>query len=153
MPEYLILNNCSYSIDINATSPKSERVNAVTIWILYCILNVFLALSEYGLILFIKFQRGRSLSKSTCLNHQSQKIKLDVRPKGSKSGYVDNLSRNELKNNGTDNGLDRSVIQTSNDATNRCGQCVDLTKIDIVSMVVFPTSFLVFNVVYWSMFM
>lgn len=55
---FLMLVNISTSATTH--SPKSDRMNALQIWILSCILFVFLALMEYALILYWKHLRGVS---------------------------------------------------------------------------------------------
>ena len=55
------------SIQVNLSSPQADSVNAVEIWMLCCVVMVYAALSEYGLILSIKFGKGIPLEK---INHR-----------------------------------------------------------------------------------
>ncbi|XP_059083243.1 glutamate-gated chloride channel alpha-like [Tigriopus californicus] len=66
---FLMLVNISTSATTH--SPKSDQINALQIWILSCILFVFLALMEYALILYWKHLRGvssRMISSSDTLS-------------------------------------------------------------------------------------
>ena len=53
---FLMLVNVSTSA--TAHSPTSEQINALQIWLLNCIVFVFLALMEYAVILYLKNMRG-----------------------------------------------------------------------------------------------
>ena len=145
--------NVLCSNEINSTAPKSEGVNAMEIWILYCIMNVFLALLEYGLILYIKFHEGSSCNNIGCRNCHRNKFEPGVRSRNFKSAFVDNPDGKHLGNNETRKAPDSSMIQKNHNDTIRPDTCIDLRKIDKISMIVFPISFLVFNLVYWRMFM
>ena len=46
-----------FSTDLDHRAPKSDKINAIQIWALFCIVMVFFALLEYGLILWIRFGR------------------------------------------------------------------------------------------------
>lgn len=53
---FLMLVNISTSA--TSLSPKSDKINALQIWLLNCIVFVFLALMEYAIILYFKNMKG-----------------------------------------------------------------------------------------------
>ena len=53
---FLMLVNISTSA--TAHSPKSDQINALQVWLLTCIMFVFLALLEYAVILYLKNMKG-----------------------------------------------------------------------------------------------
>ena len=57
-----------FSVDVKSSSPPSTRVNALGFWMICCVVMVIAALSEYGLILIIKFKEKIPLQK---INHMA----------------------------------------------------------------------------------
>ena len=54
----LFLMMVNLSTSATAHSPKSDQVNGLQVWLLTCIMFVFMALLEYATILYIKNMRG-----------------------------------------------------------------------------------------------
>ena len=110
---FLVLVNIFNRVQSNA--PVSKSLNAVDLYLIVCIGHVFLALSEYAIVLFLaKHNRG---------------IKTET--------------RNNMKRDSTRFGI--SLKQESVGQQN--------TKLDKMSLIVFPFCFIVFNIAYIRSYM
>ena len=101
-----------------SAAPSSTSLNALDLYLIMCISQVFLALIEYAVILFISNIGVKS--SFICTNEQKKKIL--VQP--------------------TDNGK-LKMEENHEDIKNR---------MDSVSIIVFPSFFVLFNVVYWNIY-
>jgi hypothetical protein len=111
-------------------------MNAIQIWVMFCIVMVFLALLEYGLILWIKFKRINGF-KSNCL----MQTKPDSASTKIQHPYQNERTEIDMKN------VHNSSIQTPQ-STEQCSTFNERI-IDKIAIIVFPISFVVFNIVHW----
>ena len=136
----------STSIDVNLTSPMAKGVNALEIWMLCCMLMVFAALSEYGLILLIKFIKNIPLEK---INHRLKSASVIT-------NYGLDLNLHNSNRNDTDDGNNPSAheedgdVNVEQDTRNLNGVLLVLQKVDFVSMIIFPIVFFLFLFLYYS---
>ena len=112
---------------------------------LCCIVMVFSALAEYGLILWIKFHDDRmntlySLNK-TKYSGESRQFPPAKKYSSSVNAWVKDENENTQNTNNAPNNDSHFRIKT-----------FDLRKIDRISLIIFPFFFVIFNVVYWSIF-
>ena len=96
---------------------------------------VFLALLEYGLILWIKFRRINGFVK-----HGEMQRTPDMSSTKIQHTYPNNWTENDV-----------NPIQTSSIRTLQCSTFNERI-LDKISTIVFPLSFVVFNIVYWSIY-
>ena len=141
-----------FSIQVNSSSKPRKGINAIEMWMLFCVVMVFAALTEYSLILMIKFMKGIPMQY---LNH----LKLD-------SNYVIH-NENALKNKNTMkkdtlvDGVQHSqtfdITKKKNgfiaeDITNASNEIKStilfLRKLDLLSLLIFPIIFFLFISIY-----
>ena len=120
-----------FSTDLDHHTPKSDKINAVQIWALFCIVMVFFALLEYGLILWIRFVRKNG--------NVSQVFDADNKRK----------SRNSIKS------VNHMHASKETDKTGVVDPIyrIDEKSIDQICITIFPLSFAIFNIMYWYTFM
>ena len=102
-------------------SPKSDTINALQIWLLNCIMFVFLALLEYAVILYAKNMSGvqrRVFRPSSVIAITPTKLPADV-------------------------------DCWANQQTERMEERIK--ALDFSCVVLFPLIFATFNVIYWSL--
>ena len=136
------------SLDASHEAPESQGVNSIEIWIISCVLMVFAALSEYGLLLFIKFRKSAPIQK-------------DSHKPGIQNGFRDD---NGGKNNFNINTMGHSKGQRSavfplcdekdrNTSHHATTSDLDTTllilrKIDYICLYLFPITFSLFVIIY-----
>ena len=121
-------------------------MNAIQIWVTFCIVMVFLALLEYGLILWIKFSHINGLPKY----HQMQRRSDSACSENTTSTKI----KHTYKSNWTENNMQSD--QKSNICTDQSKPQNRISRermIDKISIIVFPLSFVVFNIMYWFMYL
>ena len=133
-------------MDINSTAPKSEGTNAIEIWILYCILMVFSALMEYGLILWIKFYGYKKIVANCPPNENEHFCKCKI------LHSTDHVGGNDWTRNEVGDILNNEMSNSTNNVRTTPIERFDVKTIDKVSIIIFPISFIVFNIVYWVTF-
>ena len=101
-----------------SAAPSSTNLNALDLYLIVCIGQVFLALIEYAIILFIS-------------------------NKGVKSFFICN------------NGMTKKKTVTSNEKGKTEMEQIQedmKSKMDSVSIIIFPSFFILFNVIYWNIY-
>ena len=110
---------------------------------------VFLALLEYGLILWIKCQRKHGFvpispssenEDSDNTKHTASKASNAIFHNTKKKNRMDIISKNTIRISNT-----TAVIRNLGS--------FDVKIIDKISIILFPLSFVVFNVLYWCTFL
>ena len=154
------------SIGSNMTGPNSRRVNALKCWMIFCIVMVFSALCEFGLILYIMFQsrigkKKKRASKTDSSERTSRYLELnESKPIRSSSEPI--LSNNELKDyanlirahkgegeakyNQENNSL--SCHEENWDGLNNNSNDLLCRNIDSCCLILFPILFISFTVAY-----
>ena len=141
-------------MDAQRAAPTSEGVNAIGIWMLTCVTMVFAALSEYGMILFIKFWYGTAIANNGFGRNVSEenKRKLFI-TKSSAIGIFEVKGVNSAQR-GDSNVCENDDECTSKKATTKFEfKHVDPKMIDSISLIVFPITFAVFVVSYCFAFL
>ena len=100
---------------------------------------VFLALLEYGLILWIKFKHFNGF-----VIHGQVQTTPDLTSTKSQDTCLNNWKENDMKN------IQMSSIHTLQNTPQR--STFNVRIIDKFSIIVFPLSFVVFNIVYWGIY-
>ena len=130
-------------MDADRLTPRSQSVNALKIWMLGCTMMIIAALSEYGIILFI---RGRLRHHLKCLfalkcKNKRADILKDKNENGEtrnqniimQESFVQDVARNEY--NKKYNEINES-----------------LRKLDYISLIIFPIMYFTFIIVYFLNF-
>lgn len=128
--------------------PNTSGVNAIGIWMIACIVMVFGAITEYGIILYITFNK-RTLAKiinnkATPCNHKDDCSKRGITTHGS----TDNEKIFVVSQNTTGCKTEKRVQEDEQSNSNDNTHYMKLKMIDAVSLFMFPTAFLLFIVVY-----
>ena len=101
-----------------SAAPSSTSLNALDLYLIVCIGQVFLALIEYAIILFVS-------------------------NKGVRSFFVCNTGTKKKK-----------IVQSNGSGKTEIEQIQEdmKSKMDSVSIIVFPSFFILFNVIYWNIY-
>ena len=114
---------------------------------------VFVALAEYGLLLFIKCRQGISISKIDHKTGGSEDIRNPTSVKAYTADNAGNIQGENVTNLEIPNawGTDRKSFEKDLAAELDVGD-LGLKRIDFTSFVIFPITFLLFIIVYWCFF-
>ena len=139
-------------MEVDRSTPRSQGVNGLKIWMLGCTMMIIAALCEYGIILFMKF---RSQYQPNCyLSMCGKETKTDVKEnvEHDKIQYENMMLEKSLKFDETKKGLFKQEI-TKKSCQNKL-QWTDkgLRRLDFISLIVFPIVFSTFIVLYWFSF-
>ncbi len=133
----LFLMMVNLSTSATAHSPKSDQVNGLQVWLLTCIMFVFMALLEYATILYIKNMRGVNSIGFFFRVEIKIRIFWQVKDRVFKAGVM---------------------VVTPSKSPDSCweSQQTELQEhriklIDFVCIVLFPVMFLAFNIGYWAL--
>ena len=135
--------------------PNTNGVNAVGVWMISCIVMVFSALSEYGLLLYIMTYQRKTKNNDKEILNSSNKNRIFV-PMATISSLNRNekdlVSENKESNQKQDdlndqNHADNPPMATETKLKNTMG------KIDSISIFLFPLVFFSFIVVYLFVFL
>ena len=145
------------SVNLWSSMPNTSGVNAIGIWMMACIVMVFGALTEYGIILYIMFNTQRS---AQITNYNGKHCNCKKEDDDSKSGTtINGRTENEKEFVISQNtaGYQKESGVNSNEENkqfNSYGVMKDiaLQKIDSVSLFMVPTVFILFTVVYIALF-
>ncbi|XP_077867201.1 glycine receptor subunit alpha-1-like [Saccoglossus kowalevskii] len=125
-----LLTLCTQMNGIQGTMPKIAHLKAIDVWMSACLVFVFAALVEYAAV-----------------NYISLRIKRQSRRRQTSSEMVNSLKEKQRADNTTTElyyGFNRS-----------CPFVCELSpeQIDYYSRIIFPVTFMVFNVFYWPTYL
>ena len=102
-------------------APVSASLNAMDIYVLICIGQVFLALAEYAVVILV--EGNKRISDTPLVSSTTTQV----------SGIQD-----QRRKTSNDNGLEHSLTRNN---------------FDTISLFLFPLFFILFNIVYWLIFL
>ena len=142
-----------YSMEADRLTPRSQGVNALKIWMLGCTMMIIAALSEYGIILFMKCKSQHNLkflSSVTCVNKTKDDIKESS--KNDEKCYQNIVMLEEKDSFNKTKHLFVQEIEKRRliNKTNRIDET--LRKLDFISLILFPIVFVIFIIIYWLSF-
>ena len=149
----LISFNSVISSSLWSSMPNTNGICAIGIWMLACIIMVFSALIEYGIILFIMMKKQKSTTGNKCnMKRNNSFLKsnpLNVIKKTNGEKRSDKMfivspktfEMNPQNKINTTDGMKQSAFK-------EIDQELLLQKIDYVSLYIFPLSFLFFIAAY-----
>ena len=124
------------------------------IWMMFCIIMVFCALAEYGVILFLNLRnRMRLVNIRPALSHTGRDIKADE----------STLPNNSIKEKRTSQSLSR-ILEDNHEDTKGVQGAKNITikkdnakygeyrRIDLFSLILFPMVFFCFATTYFIVF-
>ena len=106
---------------VKEQAPVSTSLNAMDIYVLICIGQVFLALAEYAVVILV--EGNKRISDTPLVSSTTTQV----------SGIQDQRSKTS-----NDNGLEHSLTRNN---------------FDTISLFLFPLFFILFNIVYWLIFL
>ena len=141
------------SINVQDNAPLTKGVDPLEVWMICCNLMVFAALTEYGLILFVKFRKPMSSENKNTISGAQKHARSggDNMEKPNMNTGVSTVSsklfapRHQLKATEKDDGC--AMYDKAH-----CPDTIQMVvkKIDLFSLVVFPVAFFLFIIAYVS---
>ncbi|XP_077983849.1 glycine receptor subunit alpha-2-like [Glandiceps talaboti] len=138
-----VLTMTTQSSGANETLPKVSYVKAIDIWMAVCLLFVFAALVE--------FAAANYTSRKMIEETRAKKLRQTRKPNGESQTLLEMKQLNTFVCSESQPSVSTTVQGTSAKKTER--EKGNAQRIDHISRLIFPLAFLVFNVVYWSMYM
>ena len=136
------------SIDVQKSAPVVEGACALELWMLGCVIMVFAALGEYGLILFLTFRRGTQFASKYGRVNDSKGIENDDSWKSTDTNIFTRRAKV-----GHTRGFENHSKTTSRSMSTKYDTLAhELKLIDSVSLIIFPVVFGVFVIGYWFCF-
>ena len=133
---------------MKASSPKIDDMTALGIWMLACVVMVFGALAEYGIILFLMFRQSLHLKK-LCGNsikiNSEENFEQIIQQSTEKKEISENFSKNIKDNQSSVNFTDYRKDHFGHQHVDRPRA---YRSLDLFSMKMFPTVFILFIVIY-----
>ena len=159
---FLMLVNIFNNVRSMAPSSSSSQLNAVDMYLIFCIFMIFFALLEYGIVLF-----SINMHETANIRDRKRLLRSMLRNEGSEA-------EDEPDHHGAANGNGifketdvRAVVKEINDLMVQKSPVnavlsgdklacklggvgkYSVRKLDLVALVVLPTIFSIFNIVYW----
>nr|XP_006821970.1 PREDICTED: gamma-aminobutyric acid receptor subunit beta-1-like [Saccoglossus kowalevskii] len=116
--------------------PRITYLTAIDVWILVCSLFVFAALLEFAVASYVAIHFNKSYSTSRSCHNRAKSSAEQV-------SVMATLSSSDMEEGKA--SLTRRSFRSSKTGSSNC----TATLIDNCSRVLFPVSFILFNVVYW----
>ena len=138
-----------------STMPKASGTNAIEIWMIACMLMVCGSILEYGVILFImlkkeSFSTTVKVNNSIC-KHDDKIFKVIHSTDKRINNEGNNAALHNLAEHGKGNAFSRND-QNHNFDNKTERHDIMLRKVDNASLIVFPIIFLLFIILYFSLF-
>ena len=138
-----------FSLDVSRSAPESQGVKSIELWMVYCLCMVFAALSEYGIVLYVKFRKPTTTQK---VSHKTgiQKVWGNDSRVGENIVNVNTMGSSHEASKAIFKRHDAKECDATQDAN---GKSLDTTvllckKIDTISLFLFPTAFFSFLAIY-----
>ncbi|KAI0238404.1 Glutamate-gated chloride channel [Lamellibrachia satsuma] len=162
-----VLTMTSQSTVINQRLPRVSYIKAIDVWMSSCLMFVFGALIEFSIV-NVMTRESMLVQKAEELRHEfldddEESASLDV------SEFDMKLDRSASNNQPISFVIEQPLIdlsipdlervETDRDTHNKCCGRINYCNrhpaatMDIVSRVLFPLLFLVFNIIYWNVYL
>lgn len=149
-----VLTMTTLTTSTNASLPKISYIKAIDVYLFVCFLMVFLSLIEYATVGFFESKRqckslSLAISESSCddvrgvcgVGHHRRRVSIHH------TGSIEK----QLQNNGNGSSEAPQYRRRMSKFRERVGD--DSSWIDKLSRLVFPTVFILFNLIYASVFL
>ena len=137
---------------MKASSPKSDGMTACGIWLMFCVVMVFGVLAEYGVILFLKLKKTLQV-KNHSISPTQTIYMVDVdqaRQESREKKEVSEISRKST--NGTQSSENTANQKRDNSRRQLVVEFGVHKVLDLVSLILFPTTFSFFIIMYFLHF-
>jgi hypothetical protein len=144
------------SMEVDRSTPRSKGVNGIKIWMLGCTVMIIAALSEYGIILFLKCRNQHTMTVPRLCNKATQKSKGS--PKHQKEDDFIHRPYPKIIMVGQEELLDKTRrLFVSEGPEKIAGNTfkrndLKLRRLDFISLILFPMTFGIFIIFYCNSF-
>ena len=130
-------------MDADRLTPRSQSVNALKIWMLGCTMMIIAALSEYGIILFMKGRLHHHLKCVFALKCKNKRVDIIKDKNENGEAHNQNIIMQEF-----------SVQEVARKGYNKKSNEINesMRKLDYISLIIFPIIYLIFIIVYFLNF-
>ncbi|XP_002741883.1 glycine receptor subunit alpha-2-like, partial [Saccoglossus kowalevskii] len=147
-----VLTMTTQSSGANETLPKVSYIKAIDIWMSVCLLFVFAALVEFAAANYM--YRASTVEKKTTKNNNKSRASSS-QLNGENSLDTKHVPFYVKENSDAMRPMVASLVteRKKRPTTKTVAQPNKVQIIDVVSRIVFPVSFLIFNIIYWSIYL
>ena len=144
------------SMEVDRSSPRSKGVHGIKIWMLGCTVMIIAALSEYGIILFLKCRKQHRMTVARICNNSAKKSIGSSKNK-MEEDFI-NRSYPKIIMVGQGESLDKpkrlfvSEVPGKIASNTFKGNDLNLRRIDFISLTIFPITFIIFIIFYCILF-
>ena len=140
-----------HSVNLRPSIPNTSGVSAIGVWMIACIMMVFGALTEYGIILYFTIKENHYSSDHNCNNRNPPEIACDLADSERTNHQDDFLEYKKVY------VLDKKTMTwikqsgEKNEEMSRKGATIGeniLKKADSFSLILFSSLFLPFTIIY-----
>lgn len=130
-------------MEADRLTPRSQGVNALKVWMLGCTMMIIAALSEYGIILFMKGRLHHHLKCLFALKCQNKRV-----------ATLKDKNENEETRNQNIILQEFFVQEVARNGYNKKSNEINesLRKLDYISLIIFPIMYCTFIIVYFLNF-
>ena len=122
-------------------------LTAIEIYVLICIIFIFLGLVQYGILLMME-DRNRRRRREGGLRGET---KMDARKKMAEKSPPENKSR-ETDDDKRSEEKEKENVEGGGRNKKKKFTSLSASRIDRVALIAFPTLFLLFNIVFFSVY-
>ncbi|XP_066290163.1 glycine receptor subunit alpha-3-like [Branchiostoma lanceolatum] len=149
-----VLTSTTLTSATRSSIPRFSYIRAIDIWMLVCTIYVFTALVEFAAAHHFSRRKQESMiSKQMNKNKDAFQPNgvLKVHPFSNGKDAAEDQKEREKKEATVEEDFDEDVAQAMADSDER-GQII-AAKIDLASKIFFPATFILFNIIYWAVYM
>eukprot|EP00058_Branchiostoma_floridae_P008692 XP_002594180.1 hypothetical protein BRAFLDRAFT_117616 [Branchiostoma floridae] len=149
-----VLTSTTLTSATRSSIPRFSYIRAIDIWMLVCTIYVFTALVEFAAAHhFSRRKQESQISNQMYKNKDAFQTNgiLKVHPFQNEKDVVTDGKDKKKENQDVEEDFDEDVAQAMAESDER-GQMI-AAKIDLMSKIFFPATFILFNIIYWAVYM
>ena len=139
---------------LKTSAPQFQSMTVSGIWMMFCVIMVFSALAEYGIILFLKLRENMHLVNiRPPLSITDRNIKFDESTLSNNS-IGGKCASQTISHILEDNQEDKKVLQIAKNVTTKKDNAKygEYRRLDLFSLILFPSVFFCFVTTYFVVF-